>query len=774
MPTTDPPQNDIPRQELADRLRLSEQRFREIVDQNPYAVHMIDTQGHTLHVNNAFRRLFGEAPPPGYSVFEDPMLIAAGQRDALIARCRGEERQAPEFWADPSKSDPRVPIRRFCVRLNAFPLRNPDGEIEAYVIMLEDITARKLAEEALRESEAKNRAFVEAIPDLIFFSTVDGICLDYHSSHAEALLVAPEEFLGKNIIEFMPPEVAQRCHEAFRQADLTHSVQVVDYSLPMGGKSVDFESRVVSCLPGSVLSLVRDVTERNRAEKALRESEQRFRGFFMNTSDGILWLSVQGAEDYRIEDLNPAAQAHFRISASSAKGKALGEILPPEGAAKFMKGFEDCLQSGRPRTFTASLTLPDGRKDFTTLAVPVLRGEGRYDMVAIARDITQTLQAEQAMRQAQKLESLGVLAGGIAHDFNNLLTAILGNLNLAQLHLSPASPALPYIDSVEKTILRAAELTKQMLAYSGRGRFVVKPHDLNHVVQEMAHLLHVSISKKISLQIHPTIPLPPIEADAAQLQQVVMNLVTNASDAIGDQEGTIQITTGTQVMDEAFILAQLHGQGLSPGRYVTLEVSDTGCGMTQEVISRIFDPFFTTKTVGRGLGLSALQGIIRGHHAGFRIYSEVGKGTVFRLFFPAIETPVVHPEPPQNLPDSRAGGLILLVDDEPSIRETTSTMLEAMGFEVMMANDGRAAVDLFQHHADRVRLVLLDLTMPRMDGREAFQAIRSLNANTPVILSSGYTEQESSKDFINQSLLTFLQKPYTFRELKAAIQKSLE
>ncbi|MBP1628689.1 MAG: sensor histidine kinase response regulator, partial [Holophagaceae bacterium] len=633
--------------------------------------------------------------------------------------------------------------------------------------------ARKLAEEALRESEAKNRAFVEAIPDLIFLSTVEGICLDYHSSDPSFLLAPPNAFLGQDILAFLPKETGEQCREAFRQADLTHKVQIVDYSVPMNGKLLDYESRIVSCPPGKILSLVRDVTERTQALKALRESEQRFRAFFLNTSDGILWVSVQ-EDGYRVEDLNPAAQAQFRVSAAAAKGKDLPAILNPEAVRAFETGFQECLNRGRSYSFTAAMELADGHKDFSILVVPILREEGHRDLVAITRDITQNLRAEEAMRQAQKLESLGVLAGGIAHDFNNLLTAILGNLNLAQLQISPESPALPFIENVEKTILRAAELTKQMLAYSGRGRFIVKPHDLNEVVREMAHLLQVSIPKKVSLHINPGMPLPPIEADGAQLQQIVMNLVTNAADAIGDQEGRIRITTEAKILDEAYIRSHLPAQDLASGAYVMLEVSDTGCGMSKDVLSRIFEPFFTTKASGRGLGLSALQGIIRGHHAGFRVYSEIGRGSVFRVFFPALELPSAQAEPVQPHPTSSLTGLILLVDDETSILETTSTMLEAIGFDVIQAGDGLAGLEQFKEHADRIRLVLLDLTMPRMDGREALQAIRRLDADVPVILSSGYTEQESSKEFSGQRRLSFLQKPYTFKELRTAVQKCLD
>ncbi|HCZ32082.1 MAG TPA: hypothetical protein DHV93_00510, partial [Holophagaceae bacterium] len=390
-------------------------------------------------------------------------------------------------------------------------------------------------------------------------------------------------------------------------------------------------------------------------------------------------------------------------------------------------------------------------------------------------DITDRRQAEDALRQAQKLESLGVLAGGIAHDFNNLLTVVLGNLNLAQMHLPETAPARPYLANMEATVLRATELTKQMLAYSGRGHFVVRPHDLNAVVRDLTHLLVVSISKKVRLQLDLEASLPAIQADVAQLQQVVMNLVTNASDAIGDREGAIHLSTSAAFLDERALRADYRVEAPVPGRHVILEVEDTGCGMAPEVQERIFDPFFTTKATGRGLGLSAMLGILRGHGAGLNITSDVGRGSRFRLCFPAVAALV----PPKTLEDPAPGqvpahGLVLLVDDEERILQTTGLALEALGFQVVTAQDGREALECFQARRQEIRLVLMDLTMPRMDGREAFHAMRDLDPGVPVVLSSGFSEKDSLQAFPDGGPAAFLQKPYQLKDLRAALQRALE
>ncbi len=380
---------------------------------------------------------------------------------------------------------------------------------------------------------------------------------------------------------------------------------------------------------------------------------------------------------------------------------------------------------------------------------------------------------ERQMQHAQKLESLGVLAGGIAHDFNNLLTAMLGHMNVAETKLAPESPALPHMQRLERIIHRAADLTRQMLAYSGKGRFVVRSYDLNHVVQEVTHLLEVSIPKKIALRFDLAEALPPVEADAAQIQQVIMNLVTNAADAIGDREGTIRLITGTHQLDRAYLDQVFQGQDLLPGSYVTLEVSDTGCGMTGEVQERIFEPFFTTKVAGRGLGLSATIGILKGHRAGMRIYSEPSRGTTFKLLFPTTEVKRQEEAIQTALPALARKATILLVDDEEMIREAATAVLESLGLTVIPACDGREAVAAVQRPDLKLDLVLMDLTMPHMDGKEAFQIIRRIQPNLPVILSSGYNEQESVQSFSGRGLDAFLQKPYTLRALERTVLEVL-
>jgi len=399
----------------------------------------------------------------------------------------------------------------------------------------------------------------------------------------------------------------------------------------------------------------------------------------------------------------------------------------------------------------------------------------------LKKEIAERLRAEEESRrletqmlQAQKLESLGVLAGGIAHDFNNLLMTILGNADLALMDVEPISPVRNCIQEIASAGRRAAELSAQMLAYSGRGKFVIEPIDLSATVREMVNLLDISISKKVKPELQLAENLPQIRGDSTQIRQIVMNLVTNASEAIGGSEGTIHISTGTTTCDENYFSQADFDSPLPEGRYVFLEVTDTGCGMDEDVQTKIFDPFFTTKFTGRGLGMAAVLGIVRAHNGAIHVYSRPGRGTTFRVLFPQAEEAAAAAAPqPRETSDWHFDGTVLLAEDEEQVRSVAKRMLERMGLNVLTARDGREAVDLFQETADRVSLVLLDLTMPRMDGDQAMEEIHRIRPDVRAILASGYSEQETAKRFAEKGFCGFIQKPYTMDKLVAEMKRAL-
>ena len=401
-------------------------------------------------------------------------------------------------------------------------------------------------------------------------------------------------------------------------------------------------------------------------------------------------------------------------------------------------------------------------------------------VLGVSTNITERRRAEREhaklqaqLLQVQKVESLGVLAGGIAHDFNNLLTSILGCASVAELLLPPSSPALPAVKDVMAAARRAADLTRQLLAYSGKGRFEVRPIDLSEHVREITHLLEATLSKKVQLRLELAADLPAVEADVAQIQQLVMNLVVNGAEAIGDSQGTVLVTTGVQDVDATYAAEVVGSTRLAPGRYVFVEVHDTGCGMDDATKAKIFDPFFTTKFTGRGLGLAAALGIVRGHKGALKIYSTPGRGTTFKVLFPASTLRAQRDSAPAA-ETVRGSGTVLVIDDEKGVRSTVRMILTPLGFDVLEASDGRQGVSVFAANADAIAVVLLDMTMPELSGEEVFRELRRIRPSVPVILSSGYNEVEATRRFTAKGLAGFLQKPYSAVDLTRKLSAAIE
>lgn len=410
--------------------------------------------------------------------------------------------------------------------------------------------------------------------------------------------------------------------------------------------------------------------------------------------------------------------------------------------------------------------VPAGGRVFETHYSPLRDDAGAVaGFLAVSVDVTERCRADEAREElqvkllkVQKLESLGLLAGGIAHDFNNILTAIMGSASSALLTLGRESAARSELENVVDAAHRAALLTKQMLAYAGKGHFEVKAVDLSSLVQEMVPLLESTLSRKVQLRLDLQAELPTVEADIAQLQQILMNLVVNGGEAHQDRPGTIFVSTGVQDVDAERARTLLGTEELRAGRYVVLEVRDTGNGMDEETLHRVFDPFFSTKFTGRGLGLAAVLGIARAHAGALQVSSTPGQGSTFKVYLPASDAPV-QPSKPRSS-DFRGAGLVLVVDDDTGVRTTVRYMLEYFGFSVIEAVDGREGVDTFRERADEIRLVFLDMTMPRLNGEEAFREIRQIRPGVRVILTSGYNEIEATRRFTSKGLAGFLQKPF--------------
>ena len=391
------------------------------------------------------------------------------------------------------------------------------------------------------------------------------------------------------------------------------------------------------------------------------------------------------------------------------------------------------------------------------------------DVSALKEAEVEKLAIERKMLEAQKLESLGVLAGGIAHDFNNILTAVLAHAEMAHATLGPTDPVVPHLQQIEQAARRAADLCQQMLAYAGKGRLSVEPVDFSQLVRATASLLEISTAKNCRLDLQLATALPPVLADLTQLRQIVMNLVINAADAIGTRpDGCITVTTFSCHADTAELARALHQPVLPSGPYTGLEVRDNGAGMTPETLQRIFEPFFTTKFSGRGLGLSAVLGIVQSHRGALFVESDVGVGSTFRLLLPAAEATV--PTPPVDKaarPQSRQkiAGTFLVVDDEESVRNVTAAVLRMHGATVLEAPDGNEALRLCAETPGPIDLILLDLTMPGISGEETLRRLRMLSRPHRVLVMSGYSEQETAKRCADLGTVGFLHKPFDLDEL---------
>jgi CheY-like chemotaxis protein len=379
------------------------------------------------------------------------------------------------------------------------------------------------------------------------------------------------------------------------------------------------------------------------------------------------------------------------------------------------------------------------------------------------------------LSHAQRLDSLGVLAGGVAHDFNNLLTGILGNVSLAIADLPPGDKILPLLDNAVHAAEQMANLTRQMLAYAGKGTFFVQPADIADVVRGISALVSASVTKNIRLIFELQQNLPAVEVDLGQIHQLLMNFVTNAAEAIGEEHaGTIVVATCQQELSSDDLRDMVIPGEVQPGRYVSVEVRDTGIGMDAETQRKIFDPFFTTKFTGRGLGLSAVLGIVRRHHGTIRVQSEPGKGSRFAIFLPLRERSAPRPAREPGMREAAPSAVILVVDDEEVIRQTAKAILEDRGMRVYLAETGHEGVDTFRSLSDRISLVLLDLTMPGMNGNEVLRGIRAIRPDVPVIISSGYSELDAMRRVSAGELAGFLQKPYSAAQLLQKVGAALE
>ncbi|MGD9546379.1 MAG: PAS domain S-box protein [Candidatus Krumholzibacteriia bacterium] len=638
----------------------------------------------------------------------------------------------------------------------------------------------------LRAGGKLYRAIFDASPAGITIVTLDGLrFLEVNPAFCRMVGYAREELLAKTIPEITHPGdaeldsqvVARRnegdCSPLDYEKRLVHRdghpVWVRLYSIPL---------EFAAGRPTIILGVVLDVTREKRSEQESRESRLRLDLVARSSHIGMWDWSIQTG-DLKVDE-NWADMLGYTLGELEPVGvRTFFDALHPDDLKVSSNALDDHFQ-GRTESYECQLRfrhksgswiwiLARG-KVFERDAVgnPVRMLGTHMDITDLKRAELRNQEFDRQFLQTQKLESLGVLAGGIAHDFNNILTIIQGHADLASILIPGDSPGRSSLRQITSAVRQAGDLCSQMLAYSGKGNYLIEPIDLNALLGNIQQLLRTSISKKTQLELDLHGPVGRFSGDATQIRQVILNLVLNASEAMEETGGRIEVGAGTREFSRSELVEDFHAENLEPGSFTFLRVADEGPGMDAQTRERVFEPFFTTRFTGRGLGLSAVLGIVRSHRGALRLESEPGRGAAFTLIFPVLMEDVTGSED-LALPVSGPGTppmTLLLVEDEPMVLDLAAGMLERLGISTIPAADGRRAIEAYREHRDRIDGVLLDLTMPVMDGEETFRELRRLDPRLPIVICSGYAEKEVERRFFGKSLTGFLSKPYSLASLR--------
>ncbi len=782
------------RKKTEQALRQSEEKLRNIIENSTNAFYSHTTDHRVTYVSPQIKKVLGYSPKESlrlWTEFVSDNPVNARGLEATEKAIRTGKSQPPYELELVAKNGKKV-----WVGVNESPVV-VDGKTTMIVGALQDITARKLSEAALKKSEERFKGITNNLPGVVFqfYARKNGqMGLSYVSDRSREVLGidSSEKDLFAVAASCIAPEFREGLISSIEQA--VRTVGKWDYAaryIKPDGEEIFVRGISQPESPGDEIvfnGVILDITEQKRAEEALKESEERFRSMIQNSSDIIVIINDRGAITYE----TPSVSRILGYEPGYLIGREPYDFIHPEDIGTTKISLKEVFDKSNPGTPTEiRFRKADGSWVYLEAIGKNLIGFPGIDGVVITarniserkKDENERIEMERRFQHAQKLESLGVMAGGIAHDFNNLLMAILGNLDLSLIDMSPDSRSKHFINQARSAARRAADLTNQMLAYSGKGKFDLKTFDLSELVEEMARLLKASISKTVTLNLQMGRNMPYMTADPAQIQQIIMNLIVNASEAIGDVPGVVSIMTGVKECDDACFEQSRLKEKPSPGLYVFIEVRDTGCGMDEQTQERLFDPFFSTKFTGRGLGMAAVLGIVRGHKGAIIVESIPDEGTAIHVMFPALITAMRlsdtgnddggmnEPEAEQDLP---ANGTILLVDDEDMVLDLCSTMIERMGYRVFTASDGIEALEVFRNVSSKIDCIILDLTMPRMGGIEAFEELKRIRGDIKVIISSGFSEQEVEHRFKGKEPVGFIKKPFELKKLRRELARVLK
>jgi two-component system cell cycle sensor histidine kinase/response regulator CckA len=763
-------------QEIAERkraieaLRESEERYRRLVELSFDAI-VIHREGKIVYINAAGAELLGASSPE--ELIGKPVLDSVQPDFLEIVKARmlqtAERRVVPLI----EEKLTRLDGTSVDAEVLAVPITYQGHP--AVQVVARDITERKRGEEALTHERDLLYALMDNIPDTIYFKDTASRFTRINRAQAQVLGVEPEEAVGKTDFDFFTAEHAHGAY-ADEQGIVKSGQPLVDKVERIRRADGQFRWVSVTKVPivdkeGRVTGIVgisRDITERRRVEEALRESEEKYRTILENIEDGYYEVDIAG----KLTFFNDALCKLLGYPEDELMGMNDRQLMDNETAKAVYQAFNSVYQTGKSvKALEHELIRKDGTRRFVEVSASLMRGPTGEPVGfrGIIRDITGRRKLEEQLRQIQKMEAIGTLAGGIAHDFNNLLTPIGGFADLLMWKTPEDSQQYEYLRQIKVAAGRAASLTSQLLTLARRVQVEVHPLNLNGVIREVIGLLGHTIDKAIAIEPHLADNLTTVEGDAGQLHQVLLNLCLNARDAMPDG-GRLIIETQNVTLSEEEAQTELD---LEAGQYVLLSVTDTGIGMDAETQQRLFEPFFTTKEEGRGLGLAMVYGIVRGHDGAIHVYSEPGRGSTFKVYLPAAS----YPAEDTALEEAEVVGgteTVLVVDDEEPVRALLQSILEEGGYTVLLAGDGIEATELYAELSTEIDLVVLDIVMPRMGGRETYERLREINPEVKVLLSSGYSKKGQARDILAAGARGFLQKPYDLRAVLLKVREVLE
>ncbi len=632
------------------------------------------------------------------------------------------------------------------------------------------------AEECARPSVEEALKFTQFSMDNarlgIFWLRADGSVVSANREACAYLGYTAEEIAGRSFLEIDTELTAQTWQAHWEQMKADGSLVYESHHRRRSGEIfpveaavnyLEFQGKQYACM------FARNIAQYKAAFKALRESEQKYRTLTDNSPDVIMRLDGQGRHLF----VSPAITRYTGRRPADFLGKTHREVGAPEPLVEFWEHhIAHVFETGMPQETQYEMSGPQGPVVFECKLLPERDADGQVvSLLVVSRDTTERKRLEAQLLHSQKMEAIGQLAGGIAHDFNNLLTGILGYANMLKLEAPSGTLAFEAAKTIQKAGERAAELTRQLLGFARRGKYMSVPVDLHDVIREVVNLLGRTLDKNIAIIQRLRAGHRTVQGDPNQLEQAILNLAVNARDAM-PEGGELSFETHTTELDEDFCRRYL---GVEPGHFLVVCVSDTGMGIPRHIQDRIFEPFFTTKEQGKGtgMGLAMVYGIVHNHGGAIRVYSELDKGSVFKVYLPLA---AVHTdEPATEAADvPRTGsGRVLLVDDDEVVRRVGAEMLRSLGYQVAVVPGGREAVEYYRHHGDGVDLVVIDLVMPQMGGRDCYRALRVINPSVKAVLSTGYGLDQRVQEVLAEGMRGFVQKPYKVAELAHVVARVL-